>query len=168
MSLVPFDSLPDAARLWIFGAGRDLDPAEADALARSVERGLAGWAAHGSPVTWGYTLRHDRFLLIGVDESATALSGCSIDNAVREMRALEADLDLSLLDHGRVFFRDGAAVRTVSRTEFREAAEAGQVTRDTVVFNNVISTVGDLRQGLWEVPAHRSWHAQAFPSLAAS
>jgi hypothetical protein len=168
MSLVSFDILPDTARLWIFGADRDLDPAEADALSRSVERGLAGWAAHGSPVTWGYTLRHDRFLLIGVDESATALSGCSIDNAVREIRSFEASLDLSLLDHGRVFFRDGGAIRTVSRAVFREDAKAGRVTRDTLVFNNVIPTVGDLRRGEWEVPAHRSWHAQAFPALAAS
>lgn len=165
MSLVPFDSLPESARLWIFGADRNLDPAEADLLAQSVERGLAGWSAHGSPVTWGYTLRHDRFLLVGVDESATALSGCSIDSAVREIRSVEANLGLSLLDHGRVFYRHGDAIRTLSREAFAARAEAGEVNGDTRVFNNVIPTVGELRQGLWEVPARVSWHARAFPAL---
>ena len=33
------------------------------------------------------------------------------------------------------------------------------VTGATVVFNNTVSTVGDLRGGRWEVPASESWHA---------
>lgn len=163
MSRVPFESLPDPARLWIFAANRILQEEERKALTRSVEEGLAGWNAHGSPVTWGHRLERDQFLLIGVDETHTALSGCSIDGAVREIRSLEARLGVSLLDNARVFYREGDAIRVVTRTEFQRLAETGRVDADTVVYNNVLATVGEYRQGLWEVPVRRSWHLNAFP-----
>jgi hypothetical protein len=98
-----------------------------------------------------------------VDETNTALSGCSIDAAVRWIRELERRLGMSFLDNARVFFREGARIRRVSRAEFRALAESGRITADTVVFNNVIETLRDLRQGLWEVEARRSWHGQTFP-----
>jgi len=85
---------------------------------------------------------------------------------VHEIQALEGQLELSLLDHGRVFYRDGAGIRVVPRREFRTPVDGGEVDSGTIVFNNVLPTVGEFRAGLWEVPAHRSWHAQAFPQLA--
>jgi hypothetical protein len=163
MSLIPFDDLPDHARLWLFSADRALRPDEQRLLVDSVETGLAEWAAHGSPVRWGHRISHDQFLMIGVDETRTALTGCSIDNAVGQIRALEDRLEVSFLDNSRIFFRDGETIRMVSRAEFRELATEGRVHGDTVVMNNVIATVGELRQGLWEVPARRSWHGEAFP-----
>ncbi len=163
MPMTSFDQLPDTARLWVFAADRPLSEAERRQLAESVETGLAAWAAHGSPVTWGHTLVHEQFLMVGVDESQTALTGCSIDSAVSRIRELERRLEVSFLDNSRVFYRDGAAVRVVNRLEFRELAKAGTVTGDTVVFNNVLETVRDVRAGNWEVPAVRSWHGDAFP-----
>ena len=163
MSRIAFDQLPDSSRLWIFAADRVLAPAEQARLNETVEAGLAAWSAHGSPVRWGYRLMHDQFLAIGVDETHTALSGCSIDNAVRRIRALEDELGLSFLDNARVFYREGEDVRQADRPGFRALAEAGKVTADTVVFNTVIATVGEFRAGRWEVPARDSWHAQAFP-----
>jgi hypothetical protein len=163
MSRIPFDALPDPARLWIFAANRALRPEEQSALAHSVEEGLADWNAHGSPVTWGHRLERDQFLLIGVDETHTALSGCSIDGAVRQIRSLEGRLGVSLLDNARVFYREGDEIRVVARPEFHALAEAGRVDADTVVYNNVLTTVGEFRRGLWEVPVRRSWHLSAFP-----
>jgi hypothetical protein len=162
MPLVPFDRLPGHARLWIFAADRTLEPQEREVLVREVETGLAAWNAHGSPVTWGHALRYDRFLLVGVDETAAALSGCSIDSAIHAIRVLEAKLGQSFLDHSRVFYREGAEIRVASRSSFRELAERGEVGADTVVFNNVVPTVGELRDGKWEIPASGSWHGRAF------
>lgn len=163
MSRIPFDDLPDHARLWIFAAGRALEPEERRRVEASVEEGLAAWNAHGSPVIWGYKTRYDRFLMIGVDETRTELSGCSIDHAVHRIQALEGELGTSFLDNARVFFREGEAIRTETRSEFRERAAGGAVDAETIVFDNTTATVGDLRQGRWELPLSRSWHARAFP-----
>lgn len=166
MSLVAFSQLPDDARLWIFPADRALRAEEQSALGRAVEESLAGWSAHGSPITWAYELIHDQVLLIGVDERKTGLSGCSIDSATRRIRELERALSVSLLDSGRVFFREGDAIAWRTRPEFRRLAESGAVTLSTAVFDTVIPTVGDYRSGRWEVPARDAWHARAFPLRA--
>jgi hypothetical protein len=164
MPQIPFSDLPEPARLWIFASDRPLSPVERASLEQAVERGLSDWAAHGSPVTWGMEVVAQQFLFLGVDESRTALTGCSIDKAIHEVQDLERHLGLDLLDHGRIFYREGEMYRVVSRDTFRELAQSRAVNGDTVVLNNVISTVGEYRRGLWEVPVRRSWHAQAFPA----
>src|SRR5215831_19513801 len=120
MPKVPFEALPDTSRLWIFPADRPLTPEEQDSLIRSVEQGLDDWSAHGSPVTWGHRLERGQCLFVGVDETRTALTGCSIDGAIREIRDLEHRLGISLLDNGRVFFKDGPRMHAVSRAEFKK------------------------------------------------
>jgi hypothetical protein len=164
MPLVPFDQLPGESRLWIFAADRLLDGSEKDMTARAVEESLAAWSAHGSPVTWGYLLVHDQFLMIGVDEGRTRLTGCSIDHAVHRIQELEARMGISWLDNERVFYRDPVAgpVRWTTRAGFRELVGKGMVDADTLVFNNVLARVSDFRSGCWEVPARDSWHARAF------
>jgi hypothetical protein len=50
----------------------------------------------------------------------------------------------------------------VSRDQFVDLTGSGVVTRQTVVFDNTLTTVGAVREGRWEVPAGESWHGQAF------
>ena len=162
MPLVPLGSLPDDARVWVFAAERTLAPAEADAVLGMVDAFLGVWAAHGHPLRSARELRDGRFLIVAVDESAAGASGCSIDSLVREIRGLERQLGVTLVDHGPVVFRDGGAIRRVARDEFAELARAGRVTPDTIVFDNTISRLASLRGGGWELPASASWHGRAF------
>jgi hypothetical protein len=162
MPLVPLGSLPDDARVWVFAAERGLTPAEADAVLGTVDGFLGVWAAHGRPLRSARELRESQFLIVAVDESAAGASGCSVDALVREIRALERELGVTLVDHGPVVFREGGAVRRVPRDEFAELARAGRVTPETVVFDNTISRLAALRGGGWELPASASWHGRAF------
>lgn len=162
MPQVPLAALPDDARVWIFAAERALTPSEADAVLGTVDGFLAVWAAHGHPLRSGRELRESRFLIIAVDEAAAGASGCSIDALVREIRALEAQLGVTLVDHGPVVFRDGGAIRRVPRDEFAALARDGRVTPQTVVFDNTISRLAALRGGAWELPAASAWHGRAF------
>jgi hypothetical protein len=162
MPLAPLGSLPDDARVWVFAAGRALTPDETEAVLRTVDGFLSVWAAHGHPLTSARELRESRFLVIAVDEAAAGASGCSIDALVREIRALEAQLQVTLVDHGPVVFREGGTIRRVPRDEFAALAREGRVTPDTVVFDNTISRLAALRDGRWELPASASWHGRAF------
>lgn len=162
MPMVPFSQLPDHSRLWVFASER---PLEADAAARlldAVDAFLESWHAHHVPLTCARDWRHDQFLLVGADEQAAGVSGCSIDALVRTMKTLGQALGVSLIDHGAVHFRDGDQVRRMTREAFSAAAATGQVTRDTQVFDNTVTSVGGLRAGGWERPAGTSWHQRAF------
>jgi hypothetical protein len=163
VSRVPFAQIADDARLWIFAAANPLASSHRDLLRAQTGDFVEDWLAHGRPVVGAYDLRYDHFLLVAADEAATGVSGCSIDSLFRVLKQAEAEADTSLLDSSRVWFRDEAGeVQSVSRQEFRKLAEAGEVSGDTVVFDNTISTVGDLRAGMWEGPARQSWHGRAF------
>ena len=156
--------LPDHSRVWVFAASRPLSASESETLLTSVDRHVAGWLAHGHPVVGAWEWRFNQFLLVAADETATGVSGCSIDGLFRVLKQAEADLGVELLAAGRVWFRDEAGeIRSASRPEFRRLAEAGTVGPDTPVFDNTVATLGDVRDGRWERPLRESWHGRAFP-----
>lgn len=157
-----FDALPDSARLWVFAASRPLDDHERTALLAEVDAFLDEWNAHRVPLDCARDFRYDQFLLIGVDQEAAGVSGCSVDSLVRTMKILGERLGVELVDHASVFYRDDTQVRRVSRDDFAEAAAQGDVTVATTVFDNTVPTAGALRSGAWEAPAARTWHARAF------
>lgn len=162
MPRTTLERLPDDARAWVFAADRPLAAAEAEELMDAVDRFLDGWHAHGQPLTSGRDLRYARFLIVAVDERTAPPSGCSIDALVRSLGELERTLGLSLLDHAPVWFRDGEEIVTADRARFRELAKAGQVSPETVVFDNTLTRLGQLRRGEWERPARDAWHRRAF------
>jgi hypothetical protein len=159
MPQVPFDTLPDDARLWVFGSSAPLDPAASARLLGEVDAFLRSWAAHGSPLRSGRDWRDDHFLAIGVDQSTAGASGCSIDGLFRSLRLLERELGTTLLGGGRVFYRDpSGTVRVAERDEFGDLAAAGMVGDETPVFDTTVGTVGEWR-ALFERQAAESWHA---------
>jgi hypothetical protein len=162
MPRIAFDQLPSDARLWIFAAERPLTPGERDRVVGEADAFIDQWMAHGVPLTAARDVRYDQFVLVGVDERAAGVSGCSIDALVRRMQQLERALGLELVNNGPVLYREGEAVVRVPRDRFAELARSGTVGPQTRVFDNTLTRVGDLKAGKWEVPAERSWHKRAF------
>ena len=163
MTVHMFTELPAEARVWIYGAERALARGEVRALEAHMDRFLAEWRSHGRAIEPAWRLEHDRFLIIGVDERAMSLSGCSIDSMFRTVEDFGKTTGLSFSRSGnRVFYRDAGDIRCVDRPGFAELARQGSVNEKTVVFNNTVATAGELRSGLWEVPMRDSWHLKAF------
>ena len=114
------------------------------------------------PLTAGRAVEYDQFLFVAVDQRAAGPSGCSVDALVRQMKALQQEIGVELVDHAPVLFRQGQEIARVPRDAFAELAEAGEVGPGTTVFNNTLTSLGEVRAGRWEVPASDSWHARAF------
>lgn len=158
MPLVPFDSLSEDSRVWVFAADPALDDDRSNRLLELVDDFLRQWVAHGEPLTCGRKWRDGRFLIVGVDQNATAYaSGCSIDGLYRKLAEFRTQTGASLLSHDRVFYRDAGAVRAVSRDEFGELAASGAIGPDTIVYDTSITSLGEWRQR-FELPAAASWH----------
>jgi len=162
MPQVPFEELPNHGRLWVFPATRDLSEAEADRCLEAVDDFLASWSAHGAPLRSGRELRDQRFLLVGVDVDAEAPSGCSIDALVNRLRGLGSELEVGLIDHGPVWFREDGVVRTEPRAAFRRLADDGDVGPEVIVVDTTLTSIGQLREGALERPAADTWHGRAF------
>lgn len=169
MSLHPIDELPGSSWVWIFGADRPPDPLETARVRDRMRGFLEEWTAHRRDLRAGLDWRHQRFLVVAVDEADAAASGCSVDELMRELEALEREAGLGLVDTAPVWFRDPrreGRIRTVSRSRFRELARAGEIGPDTVVFDLTADSLDAVRSGRWEAPARESWHASLLPAAA--
>jgi hypothetical protein len=160
MPRVEFDVLPDAARVWVFGAAAPIVGTASEHLLHAVDQHLAQWRAHGAPLVCGRAWRDDQFLVVAVDEAATNATGCSIDGMFRVLASMESQVGTSLVGGGSVFWRDpDGAVHATDRSAFRAAAARGDITADTHVFDTTVTTLGNWRSH-FERPARDSWHAR--------
>jgi hypothetical protein len=162
MSLIAFNNLPDEARLWIFNTDMPLDDQQIAQADTALGRFLEQWTAHRIDVPSGFEIREKRFILIGADTRTTGTAGCSIDSMMAFMRSLQQELGVTIIDAPDVCYRDETGVQCVSRNRFTELSTAEEVTTDTTVFDNTVTSVRDLREGHWEKPARASWHGRAF------
>ncbi|HEY0971192.1 MAG TPA: hypothetical protein VGE02_09515 [Gemmatimonadales bacterium] len=166
MPQVPFDTLPDSSRVWVFASTRALSDSDAARLLGEVDRFLERWHAHGTPLSSGRDWRDGHFLTIAVDQSTAGASGCSIDGLHRALHALESALETSLLGGGTLYFRDAdGGVQGVSRAAFAGLAREGRVAGDTVVFDTAVDTLGEWRER-FEHPARLGWHSRWLPEAA--
>ncbi|HTI63900.1 MAG TPA: hypothetical protein VL524_10310 [Gemmatimonadaceae bacterium] len=161
MPIVPFESLPNDARVWVFASDHALSGAVADTLLASVDQFLSEWKAHGVPLRCARDWRDGRFLAIGVDVNAENASGCSIDGLFRTLQELERAIGTRLVGGGRVFYRTRAGIETSSREQFAERVKRGEVMRETPVFDTSV-TAAEAWRTRFEQPAGRSWTAAFF------
>lgn len=161
MPIVPFDTLPDSSRVWVFASDRALADARADTLLAAVDRFLADWKAHGVPLRCGRDWRDDRFLAIGVDVEAENASGCSIDVLFRTLQTLQREIGAQLVGAGRVFYRANGSIEATDRDDFKSRVASGAITRDTPVFDISITDAAAWRSR-FEQPASTAWTAAFF------
>lgn len=158
MPPVPFNSLSDESRVWVFAAEPPLADHDAAALLSVVDGFLAQWVAHGSPLTCARDWRNGRFLVIGVDPKAADASGCSIDGLYRKIGEFEHATGASLRSRDNVYYRaESGEVRSASRDEFARLSSSGIIGPDTIVFDTSITSIPELRER-FELPASGSWH----------
>lgn len=159
--LVPFNTLPEDTRVWIYQSNRKFTDQEVTEIDAAVKAFVEEWTAHGDELQGSYTIRYNRFIVLAVNQQIYEVSGCSIDGSVRFIQSLEQKYGVDLLDKMNVTFKTGEFVAYKSLLDFKKMAKEKAVTKDTIVFNNLVNTLGEF-QDFWEVPAHESWHNRFF------
>lgn len=157
--LVPFENLPDTSRIWIYQANRKFTDEELIDIQSQLDDFIQEWTAHGRDLQAGYDLKYNRFIIIALDQSTAAASGCSIDASVHFIQSLEHQYAVDLLDKMNVTFKQGKYVTHKSLADFKKMARDRAVSSDTIVFNNLVTNISEYKDH-WEVPASESWHSR--------
>ena len=152
------------SRVWIYQSDKELTDKQASELLEILNNFAAQWTAHNNQLKAKAEVRYNRFLILIVDESQAGASGCSIDKSVNFLKRIEQEFDIHLFDRFNFAYREGEKVLSAPRHQFEELLKAGKIGNDTIVFNNLIHTLGDL-ESKWEVPFKDSWHPQLFGDL---
>ncbi len=162
-SLLP-ESFSDQSRVWIFQSGRLLSITEALQVEEMLESFVNSWTSHGDKVKGFASLFFGRFIVLMADESATGVSGCSTDGAIRLVKELEQKFGISLFDRNMLAFLVKDKVEILPLNQLKYASENGFINADTLYFNNLVANKEALMQN-WITPVKDSWLANRLPAL---
>ena len=152
-----YKELPADTRVWIYQCDRKLSDSEIEAIKEQGDNFIDGWAAHGEKLEAAFEILHSQFLIIFADEEQAEASGCSIDRSVHFIKNLEQEYSISLLNRSLVAYKVDEEIVTLPQEEFVELVAQGTLTKDTIVFNSLVTTKQDL-ETKWQVLLNESWH----------
>lgn len=157
--LVDFNTLSDTSRIWLYQSDQPFTEEQVSQIEKDLSTFLTSWTAHGAALNAGFEIKYNRFIVIGLDQAESEASGCSIDSQVRFIIALQENLGVDLLDKMNVTYYQNDRIHYKTLLEFKQMVKDGAVGKNTIVFNNLVATVGEYKTN-WEIPAIDSWHSR--------
>lgn len=152
----PFETLADSARVWIYQATRRFTETEKNTISDILTTFTHEWVAHGNPLKTSFTVLYDQFIVLAADENFNEASGCSIDSSVRVIRQLDEQFSLGLFDRTKIVFLKDGQLDIIPLNELSGTLAEGRWEPDSLFFNNVLSTKGQLKNN-WIVQANQTW-----------
>jgi hypothetical protein len=74
------------------------------------------------------------------------------------VKELEKSLEVDMMNKMNISFKDDDDdINIVKMSDFKEFTKSNKITSETIVFNNMISTIEEL-ETKWEVSVNNSWH----------
>lgn len=162
---VPFDDLPPHARVWVYQADEPFGKEGEDEVNKTLYNFCDQWAVHGQPMRTSFTVAHNRFIILAVDERYYGASGCSIDSSVHALKALETRLNNSLFNRTKVAFFLNGQVKLFAPSELKEAFLHGTLTAESLTFNNLVANKGEWSTN-WLTEAKNTWLVRYLPKSA--
>jgi hypothetical protein len=153
----PIFRLADHSRVWIYQSNRPFSEREQIVLTSQINGFVQSWAAHGRDLLAGGTILFDQFIILAVDERQAGASGCSIDTSINFIKEVATQYNVSLFDRLVFTFLNNGKVETAASSAFKRLYTEGVISKDTLVFDNLVGTIGDLKT-VWLKPLATSWH----------
>ena len=160
---VAFTTLPLTARVWVYQANRPFTEAESSLIQARLSQVLAEWTAHGNTLKAGFDLPYQHFIVIGLDESLSGASGCSIDALFRHLKKLGEELNIDFFNRELVGFLVNNEVKLIPRVGLKSFFQ--QTNAEVITFNNLVSDKQGLLQE-WLQPAKTSWLKRYMPAVS--
>lgn len=145
-------------RVIIYPASRPFETKEAKVITEKLYDFLAGWAAHGKPLSSSFKIEKNQFIIICVDEEKEMASGCSIDALGKIMREIDAEYQLGLFDRMKASFVENGIVKTLKLQEFKSKLRSGELSKEIEVFDFSKNTYLEFLSNFL-LPFGRSWAA---------
>jgi len=162
------NEIKNETRCWVFGSSKPISAGDPQ-LTNRLNRFFTQWQSHGEAVSGRWRVLFDRFLVVLREPDGAQVSGCSIDSMVGEVKLLEKELDTSLLDSSRIFYKaENGNVEAVNRLEFKALAAEGKINLNTEVYDTTLTLLSDLEVGIFSKPIRDSWHLRLFEQAVKS
>ena len=115
---IPFENLPEESKIWIYQSSRKFSDDEVSEIDKDLIEFITNWSAHGISLEASFQIKHNRFIIIAVNQEVQQATGCSIDKSVEFIQSLEQKYSVDLLDKMNVAFKQGEFVTYKSTLYF--------------------------------------------------
>ena len=154
-----YNNLSESSKVWIYQSNRELSSTEVEQIKELGDEFTQSWAAHGAQLKAAIEIFHNRFIVLFADESETSASGCSIDSSVHFIKQLEKQFNIALFDRMLLAYKHEDEIKTVKMNEFEEKLQTGEISENTIVFNNLVQNLSEFKSR-WKIPVKDSWHSR--------
>lgn len=147
---VPFDTLPNSARVWIYQTNRTLTASEKDVISNYLTKSTEQWAAHGAPLKSSFTIIENRFVIISADESFNTASGCSIDASTHWLKELGNHLNVDFFDRSLIY-KNETELKAANPFGVKKLIDNGEIQPKTFLYTQQVANLAALEN--WPVAA---------------
>jgi hypothetical protein len=154
---LPIEQMPDHSRVWVYQANRPFSASEIQAIENYLTPALTQWAAHGAGLNASFEIRFQQVIVIAVDETVNAASGCSIDASTRWFKEMGANLGINFFDRSTAIV-EGDELTLIPLSALKNNP---LLDRSTQIIPLQTESLGDYRSG-WLQRADTTWLQRYF------
>ncbi|MDA8595492.1 ABC transporter ATPase [Flavobacteriaceae bacterium] len=152
------DSFSGNDSVQIFPSSRKLYPQEVDPLKEKIE----GFKIQISKEFDGKVetlLIYERFVIFVFHFEDKAQMNVTYNSLNAFISNIEQELNITLMDRMNVCFKQGQYVQYKDLKAFKKLIKSKSVNAQTIVFDNLVTTVDDLKS-YWELPISETWYSR--------
>lgn len=153
---VDFENISNKSRIWIYQSNDEFNKSDIKIINEKSDEFIKNWKAHNKDLKSAYTILHNRFIVIAIDEDFNPIGGCSIDYSLRLIKDISNTINKNLLDRMTIIYRDNTLINSISLNEFKSQIKNGLFSNDTLIFDTTINSKQDLLDK-FEVKLSNSW-----------
>ena len=154
--IIDFDKISDNSRIWIYQSNRDFVSEEIEIINVKTINFLNNWKAHGKELETSFSIIHNRFLIIAVNEEVNPIGGCSIDYSLHLVKDISQLIDLDLLDRLNVNLILDNKIKSLKLVDLKNKIKDRKISPDTIVYNTMINTKKELFSN-FKISLSSSW-----------
>jgi hypothetical protein len=154
---VDYSEISDDAKVWIYPSSRKFYNTEIEALESSIKSFVENWQKEDENFKASYQFLYNRFIVLVVEYSETAISNAVIDASVSFILELQETYKVELLDKMNVCFKQGEFVQYKELKDFKKLLKNKALTGKSIIFDNLVNNNYDFKN-FWEMPIEDSWY----------
>lgn len=140
-AILNYQEFPDSSRVWVYQADRKLSPDEQGTIQLEMAAFTSQWAAHGKGLKASAGVLFDSILVLIVDQSQEAASGCSIDSSVHFIKALGVKYGFDAFNRNTIAYLKEEELAFTNLQNLNQAQGAQ-------IFNLAVTSLGELKEKL--------------------
>ena len=154
---VDYSEISDDAKVWIYPSSRKFYNTEIEALESSIKSFVENWQKEDENFKASYQFLYNRFIVLVVEYSETAISNAVIDASVSFILELQETYNVELLDKMNVCFKQGEFIQYKELKDFKKLLKNKALTGKSIIFDNLVNNNYDFKN-FWEMPIEDSWY----------